>query len=132
MKKLRIGAIILIIYGAIEILGGSAAVFSANGSMPFYTFSWSYLQSNALMVLVIGIILGALKIIAAIGIIKNLMWGMVLGCINCIIMLLLLTFYLPAGITDAILSGTALFFLLLGYFGRKQIVNEGLPSEKED
>lgn len=121
MNKLRIGAIILFIYGAIEIIGGCVVIFKRGGA-PIYSFSWSYLQSNILLVLVTGIIFGTLKIISAAGILSNRMWGMVLGCINCIIMMVLLTFYLPAGITDAILSGTSLVLLLLGYYGHKQIL----------
>lgn len=63
-----------------------------------------------------------MRLIGAIGLLKNRMWGLVLSVINCIITIALMMFLLPAGILDGILAGTALVFILLQYFGDKKIV----------
>ena len=74
------------------------------------------------MMMVMGAIYGVLRLIGAIGLLKNRMWGLVLSVINCVITITLMMFLLPAGIMDGILAGSDLVLILIQYFGDKKIV----------
>ena len=50
------------------------------------------------------------------------MWGLALSVITCTVTMVLMTFMLPAGIADGLLSCTALILLLTQYFGARKIV----------
>ena len=67
-------------------------------------------------------IYGVLRLIGAIGLLKNRMWGLALSVINCVTTMILMMFMLPAGIADGILAGSALVLILIQYFGDKNIV----------
>ena len=75
-----------------------------------------------IIILIIGGIYGVIRVIGAIGLLKNRMWGLVLSIINCIITMALMIFMLPAGIVDGILACSALILILMQYFGNKKIV----------
>jgi uncharacterized membrane protein (DUF2068 family) len=64
---------------------------------------------------------GTMRIISAIGLLKNRMWGFILALINCIITIALMIFMLPAGIMDGIFSCTIIVILLVQYFGKNKI-----------
>lgn len=76
------------------------------------------------MMMIIGAIYGIFRLIGAIGLLKNRMWGLVLSVINCVITITLMMFLLPAGIMDGILAGSALILILIKYFGNKSIVEK--------
>jgi uncharacterized membrane protein (DUF2068 family) len=67
-------------------------------------------------------IFGITRIIGAIGLLKNRLWGLVLSVINCIITMILMVFMLPAGIVDGVLASAALILILTAYFGKRKIV----------
>ena len=69
-----------------------------------------------------GAIYGIVRIIGAVGLLKNRMWGLVLSVINCVITITLMMFLLPAGIMDGILAGSALILILMQYYGDKKVV----------
>ena len=71
---------------------------------------------------VMGVIYGVLRLIGAIGLLKNRMWGLALSIINCVTTMILMMFMLPAGIMDGILAGTALVLILIGYFGDREVI----------
>ena len=68
-----------------------------------------------------GAMYGVIRVIAAVGILKNKIWGLILAVIMCIITLTLMMFLLPAGILDGIFAGSVLVLLLMYYFGDKKI-----------
>ncbi len=74
------------------------------------------------MMVIMGVIYGVLRLIGAIGLLKNRMWGLALSVINCVTTMILMMFMLPAGIADGILAGSALVLILIQYFGDKNIV----------
>lgn len=120
---LYIAGILLLLYGLME----SSSIFysgkdksAASHVLPKFIFE--PLQNNTKLVYTLGVVLGVLRIIAGIAIIMNLMWGFALGIILCITTLILMTFYLPAGIADGLLTGIILIALLITYFGGKPIV----------
>ena len=128
MKKYKIAAILLIIHGGLFEIGGLLSIipillFENNTAemVKYISFIVPYLQENLFLMLIMGGIFGVMKIISAIGLIKNRMWGFVLALINCIVTMALMIFMLPAGVMDGIFSCTVLVILLIEYFGKKEI-----------
>jgi hypothetical protein len=120
---LYIAGALLVLYGLME---ASSIFFSGkhnnSTSHKLPKFIFETLQNNTALVYALGVVLGVLRIIAGIAIISNLMWGFALGIILCISTLILMTFYLPAGIADGIFTGIILIILLVTYYGGKTII----------
>ena len=74
------------------------------------------------LMLIMGMLYGIVRVIGAIGLWKNRMWGLALSIINCVITMALMMFMLPAGIMDGILACSALILILTQYFGDKKII----------
>lgn len=128
MKKYKTAAILMLIHGGLmEIGGGLMALLAqllpsgAAQMSAYFGFCMPYLQENLNLVLLMGGIYGALRVTAAVGLLKNRLWGLVLGIINCVVTLALMIFMLPAGILDGILAGSALLLMLWQYFGQREI-----------
>lgn len=131
MKKYKIAAILMLVHGGFMELGGIFAMIPAlligtdkYDVGQYFSFKLQYFQDNLHMMMIMGAMCGVLRLIGAIGLLKNRMWGLVLSIINCVITIALMMFLLPAGIMDGILAGSALVLILLQYFGDKQIVVE--------
>ncbi len=88
----------------------------------YFSFIVPYFRENMALMLVVGLIYGILRIIGAVGLWKNRMWGLVLSLINCVLTLALMMFMLPVGIMDGILASSALILILTQYFGKKKII----------
>lgn len=88
----------------------------------YFSFIVPYLNDNMNLMLGMGSIYGIVRVIGAVGLWKNKMWGLALSVINCIITMALMMFMLPAGIMDGILAATALVLILMQYFGNKKII----------
>ena len=128
MKKYKAAAILMLIHGGLmEIGGGLMALLAqllpsgAAQMSAYFGFSMPYLQENLNLMLLMGCIYGALRVIGAVGLLKNRLWGLALSVINCVVTLALMIFLLPAGVMDGILAGSALLLMLWQYFGRKEI-----------
>lgn len=74
--------------------------------------------------IVMGAIYGIVRVIGAVELLKNKLWGLALSVINCVLTMTLMMFLLPAGIMDGILACSALVLILLQYFGDKKITDE--------
>ena len=90
----------------------------------YVSFVVPYFKDHMDLMLVIGVIYGIVRIVGAVGLWKNRMWGLVLSMINCIVTMGLMMFMLPAGIMDGILACSALVLILMQYFGDKKIIQE--------
>lgn len=131
MKKYKIAAILMIIHGGFMEIGGCLAVIPAMilGSDQFdigqyFSFKLPYFQDNLYLMIVMGAIYGIVRVIGAVGLLKNKLWGLALSVINCVLTMTLMMFLLPAGIMDGILACSALVLILLQYFGDKKITDE--------
>ena len=129
MKKYKIAALLMIIHGGFMELGGVLCMIPALvwGTDRFdigqyFEFKLPYFQNNLYMMIIMGAIYGIFRLIGAIGLLKNRMWGLALSVINCVITITLMMFLLPAGIMDGILAGGALILILIQYFGDKKII----------
>lgn len=128
MKKYKIAAILMIIHGGLIEIGGCFALIPLliMGSGKFdigqyFSFIVPYFQNNLNLMIVMGAIYGAVRLIGAIGLLKNRMWGLALSLINCVITMALMMFMLPAGIMDGVFACSALILILMGYFGKQEI-----------
>lgn len=128
MKKYKIAAVLMIIHGGVMEIGGCFAIIPALilGSDRFdigqyFSFKLPYFQENLYMMIIMGAIYGAVRVIGAIGLLKNKMWGLALSVINCVLTMALMMFLLPAGIMDGIFACSALILMLTQYFGDKKI-----------
>ena len=128
MKKFKIAAVLMIIHGIME-LGGSLALIPVmvygSGVVNiehYFSFIVPYLQENIYLMMVMGGIYGIVRLIGAIGLLKNRLWGLALSVINSVLTMALLIFMLPAGVMDGILACTALILMLTQYFGKKKII----------
>lgn len=124
----RVAAILMIIHGGFMEIGGVLCMIPAFmlGTDKFdigqyFEFKLSYFQENLYLMMVMGAIYGVFRLIGAIGLLRNRMWGLVLSVINCVITVVLMMFLLPAGIMDGILAGSALILILMQYYGDKKI-----------
>lgn len=128
MKKYKIASIIMIIHGGLMELGGVlcliASLLLSRDKFDinlYFSFKLQYFQDNLYLMMIMGAIYGVLRIMGAIGLLKNRMWGLALSLINCVLTLMLMMFLLPAGIMDGILAGSALIIILIQYFGDRKI-----------
>ncbi|MBR0446708.1 MAG: DUF2127 domain-containing protein [Oscillospiraceae bacterium] len=129
MKKYKLAALLMIIHGGCMELGGAfcfipALIFGPDkfDISQYFSFKLPYFQDNLYMMIIMGAIYGVFRLIGAIGLLKNRMWGLALSVINCVITLALMMFLLPAGIMDGLLAGGALILILMQYFGDKRII----------
>lgn len=121
MKRigLYIAGTFLIIHGLIEALS-FVLVNSGVGSGQIFVFE--QLQNNINATCALGVIFGIIRLVAALGVFLNRKWGLVLGLLISTITYIIITFYLPLGIVDGVLSGIVLISLLLTVYGRRPIV----------
>lgn len=129
MKRYKIAAWLMIIHGGFMEIGGVLCALPALilGSGKFdigqyFSFKLQYFQDNLYMILFMGAIFGVMRIIGAIGLLKNRMWGLALSVINCVVTMILMMFMLPFGIQDRLLACIALVLILTQYFGNRKII----------
>lgn len=118
----------MLIHGAFMEIGGCLCLIpvflSGSGrpdAQPFLSFVIPYFNDHMRLMLIMGVIYGIVRIIGAVGLWKNRMWGLALSVINCTVTMLLMMFMLPAGIMDGILACSALVFIVTQYFGDRKI-----------
>jgi len=112
---LKVAGVALIIHGFIELFGLSSFF---TGEPPNFIFQ--EIKINWQQAVIIGVIAGAVRIVAAVGIFRIRRWGVVLGMVQSAITLTTLTFYLPFGIMDAALSSIALVTLVMAWWGEEK------------
>ncbi len=129
MKRYKVAAILMIIHGAFMEIGGCMCLIplfilgsDAFDINQYISFIVPYFRENMNLIMVMGAIYGIIRVIGAIALWRNRMWGLALSTINCVITMALMMFMLPAGIMDGILSCSALILILTGYFGDKKAV----------
>lgn len=129
MKQFKIAAILMIIHGGLMELSVSLALVPllVIGTDPseashYFSFAVPYFQDNLYLMMAMSGIFGVTRIIGAIGLLKNRMWGLALSLINCIVTMILMVFMLPAGIVDGIFACAALILMLTAYFGKRKVI----------
>lgn len=130
MRRYKIASLIMIIHGGFMEIGGvfcfiPAMIFGTDkfDIGQYFSFKLPYFQDNLNMMIIMGAIYGVVRVVGAIGLLRNKMWGLMLSVINCIITMALMMFLLPAGIMDGVLASSALILILTQYYGSKEIVS---------
>lgn len=90
-------------------------------------FALPYLNDDLYSMMAMSGIFAALRIIGAIGVLRNHLWGLVLTLINCAVTLTLMIFLLPSGLIDGLLTGTALVLILTAWLPAHRPILE-IPS----
>ena len=129
MKKYKIASVLMMIHGAFMEIGGCFCLFpifilgaDKFNINEYISFIVPYFQENMDLMLIMGMLYGIVRVIGAVGLWKNRMWGLVLSILNCIITMILMMFMLPAGIMDGVLACSSLILILTQYFGDKKII----------
>ncbi len=125
-RQLTIAGILLLIQGVLMeglVVVGLVVLLSTGISQSVITdnahiFALPYLQDNLYLMMAMSGIFAALRVVGAVGLLRNRLWGLALSLINCVITLTLMVFLLPAGLADGLLSGAALVLLLQAWLGR--------------
>ena len=100
------------------LLGVDASLLSRG-----FSFVVSYFDENLSLMMVMSGIFAGLRIVGAIGLLRDRMWGFALSLVNCTVTLVLMVFMLPAGVADGLLSGAALVLLLMARYGSRRILD---------
>lgn len=131
MKKYKIAALLMIIHGGLMEIGGALSFIALIvlktdkfNIEQYVFFKFPYYQDNVYMMIVMGVIYGMVRVIGAIGLLKNRMWGFTLSIINCIVTMLLMSFMLPMGIIEGILACSVLILMLLQYYEKVKLYND--------
>ena len=128
-KFLYTSAIVLFIYGISESADCIYAFLITLNILPplpfLITFAFPGMQDiwlhKTLYMLLIFLSFTALRITAAVGILKNRLWGLWLALISTFLTLCLMPLFLPLGALDGVIAAPLLVLLLIGYFGNKTI-----------
>ncbi|WP_371029841.1 hypothetical protein [Pseudoclavibacter sp. JSM 162008] len=86
-----------------------------------FSFIVPFFDEHLYLMMAMSGVFAALRIVGAIGLLRNRMWGFALTLLNCVITLTLMMFMLPAGIADGLLAGSALVLLLMARYGTSPI-----------
>lgn len=95
-------------------------------------FALPYLNEHLYLMMVMSGLFGALRVIGAVALARNRMWGLALSLFNCGVTLVLMIFLLPPGLLDGILTGTALVLILSGWLQLRPVVVGGDMPERTD
>lgn len=113
---IRLAGFLLLIHGGIEVLG----LLGFLGFPP--TFAFAEISANWPVAIWIGVVSGVLRVLAAAGLFGNRRWGWMLGLLLCVITMASLTFYLPFGLMDSVLSGAVLALLVIARYENEKII----------
>lgn len=135
MKRYRIASVLMLIHGGLMELVPFLALgpvlllgLDLSKAGQYFSFAMPWLQDNLMQMMVMSGIFGIVRIIGAVGLWRNRMWGLALSLISCVVTMVLMIFMLPAGIADGVLACTALVLMLTAYFGARPIAAGNQPG----
>jgi hypothetical protein len=127
MKGYSIAGLIMIIHGGIIEISGRLILFLTISKNRALLENEPYLslfipeREHLNRMLMLGGIYGIIRLIAALGLFMNRMWGFMLSGIISAITLLLMPFMPPAGILDGFLAAVALILILVQFYEQLEI-----------
>ena len=129
-KFLYISAIVLLVYGIAESVDCIYAFLITLNILPplpfLISFAFPGMQDiwlhKTIYMLLIFLTFTSLRITAAIGLLKNRLWGFCLAMISTVITLCVMPLFLPFGALDGLIATPLLILLLIGYFSNKTII----------
>lgn len=128
IRRYRAAAVLMIVHGALMEFGVFIALFpllalgvNFDTVGQYFSFNIPYFQEHLVDMMLLSGVFGITRIIGAVGVLRNRLWGLALSVINCIVTMVLMVFMLPAGIVDGLLACSALVLLLSAYFGTRPL-----------
>jgi hypothetical protein len=127
--RYRLAAVLMLVHGALMELGVFIALFpllalgvDLDTVGEYFSFNVPFFQDHIVDMMLLSGVFGVVRIIGAIGVLRNRLWGLALSVINCVVTMVLMVFMLPAGLVDGLLACSALVLLLSAYFGVRPLV----------
>jgi len=126
--RYRAASVLMIVHGGLMELGVFVALFpllalgvdfGAVGQ--YFSFNVPFFQEHLVEMMLLSGVFGVTRVVGAVGVLRNRLWGLVLSVINCVVTMVLMVFMLPAGIVDGVLACSALVLLLTAYFGARPL-----------
>ena len=129
ITRYRAAAVLMIVHGGVMEVGVFIALISLLalevdvGTLgQYFSFNVPFLQEHLADMMVLGGIFGVTRVVGAIGVLRNRLWGLALSVINCVVTMVLMVFMLPAGIVAGLLACSALVLLVTAYFGSRPLM----------
>jgi hypothetical protein len=121
----RIASILLIMHGLMEV-AGLVAIFSpaqavAQSFENFGGMGKSQIAANMMPIVLLGVMWGITRFIAAWGVWSMKKWAITLGCAVSVVSLIAAISIIPAGVADTLLGAPVLILLLYTWFGSSKI-----------
>jgi len=128
-SRYRVAAVLMIVHGGLMEVGVFVALFpllafgvDLEAVGEYFSFNVPFFQDHLVDMMLLSGVFGVTRIIGAIGVLRNRLWGLALSVINCVVTMVLMVFMLPAGLVDGVLACSALVLLLTAYFGARPLV----------
>ncbi len=123
-RLLQFAGALLALHGLIELLPLLGLFGPLQDPAPAFMrqFIFQELTRNPQAVAGVSAADGLLRIVAAVGVLRNRQWGWFLAVVMSAVTLGALTFYLPFGVGDAVLTGCVLCALVIGRYGTAKIM----------
>jgi hypothetical protein len=121
----RIASVLLILHGLMEVAGlvaiASPAQTFAQTFENFGGMGKTQIAASMMPIILLGVMWGITRFIAAWGIWSMKKWAISLGCAVSIISLIAAISIIPAGVADTLLGAPVLILLLYTWFGSAKI-----------
>jgi hypothetical protein len=121
----RIASIVLMLHGLMEVAGlvaiASPAQTFAQTFENFGGMGKTQIAASMMPIILLGVMWGITRFIAAWGIWSMKKWAISLGCAVSIISLIAAISIIPAGVADTLLGAPVLILLLYTWFGSAKI-----------
>jgi len=131
--SLLISGFILLAYSIIELGDCLTIVFIGFGILPnIYLLigSFAFSEMHSLMVnspivfFPIFLMFTLMRFTSSIGLLKNRKWGYYLSIISTILTIIVMFYFLPISAIEGLICAVLLILLLIGKFGKKEIIRE--------
>jgi hypothetical protein len=122
----RISVFLLCTHGLIEVIGPLVLIFNPQVQSGFAMggVEGQQFAANALIISIIGVVWGITRFIAGWGIRSTKKWAIALGIVMSAITMTAAIGIIPAGVADTILSAPVLMLLLYTWFGQDAFLRE--------
>ncbi|MEJ2295928.1 MAG: hypothetical protein P8Y23_14320 [Candidatus Lokiarchaeota archaeon] len=131
-KFLFIASILMLIYSILEILDSIVITLMILNVLPTLSTVFKFdvlliqtlLESHPLSLAPIFWAFTLMRIIATIGLFKNLLWGYWIAIISVMITMILAFVFLPFGAYEILACSMILIFLIIGYCEKKPLISQ--------
>ncbi|MFO7795258.1 MAG: hypothetical protein ACQERB_02820 [Promethearchaeati archaeon] len=129
-KLLFIGGLALLIYSLLEITDCIYIVLIALNLTPnvYMQFGLNiteityFFENHPIVLLPLFLSFTMMRLFSAVGILKNLLWGLYIGIISLVLTMILTILFIPLGFFEILLCAIILIFLIIGKLENTPII----------